>query len=175
MGQTMNAMEPASGRPLEGGSGPRFGAVAPPGGDTAAPGRESDGATEQVHNVGKLLRVGGMLREMLDEARRDSLDADARRRAQALLARCIEELKGAISPDLGAELDRLNLPFAAEVPTQSELRLTQAQLVGWFEGLFHGMQATLMGQQMGGQVPHPLRRQGQPGAPPPDSRPGQYL
>jgi hypothetical protein len=151
--------------------------VAPRG---SVPGTEGDpdeaGATEQVHNIGKLLRVGGMLREMLDEARRDSLDTEARRRALALLDRCITELKGAISADLGAEVDRINLPFAGEVPTQAELRLTQAQLVGWFEGLFHGMQATLMGQQMGQQagqgVPHPLRRQG-PVVP--DPRPGQYL
>lgn len=130
------------------------------------------GPTELVHNVGKLLRVGGMLREMLDESRRDSLDAEARRRATGLLGRCIAELKEAISADLGEELDRINLPFAAEVPTQSELRLTQAQLVGWFEGLFHGMQATLMGQQMGQAVPHPLRRPGPAG---PEARPGQYL
>ncbi|HLI57991.1 MAG TPA: proteasome activator [Actinomycetota bacterium] len=173
----MTEMQPTPGRPFEGGPEPRFGAVAPPGGSSAggtsaAPGAEGEAASEQVHNVGKLLRVGGMLREMLDESRRDSLDADARRRAEALLARCIEELKGAVSPDLGTELDRINLPFAGEVPSQSELRLTQAQLVGWFEGLFHGMQATLMGQQMGGQVPHPLRRQG-PAQP--DARPGQYL
>jgi hypothetical protein len=129
-------------------------------------------SAELVHNIGKLLRVGGMLREMLDEARRDSLDAEARRRAVELLTRCIEELKGAISADLAGELDRISVPFGGVVPTQSELRLTQAQLVGWFEGLFHGMQATLMGQQMGGAVPHPLRR---PGPSQPESRPGQYL
>lgn len=128
--------------------------------------------TEQVHNIGKLLRVGGMMREMLDEARRDSLDAEARKRATELLARCVGELKAAISPDLQAELDRINLPFDA-VPTQSELRLTEAQLVGWFEGLFHGMQASIMGQQQAaGQVPHPLRR---PGPQSPDRPPGQYL
>lgn len=178
MGPSMSEMQSAAGRSLEGVSSPRLGAIAPPGGSTgAAAGSSADNATEesateQVHNVGKLLRVGGMLREMLDESRRESLDADARQRAQALLGRCIEELKAAISPDLGTELDRINLPFANEVPTQSELRLSQAQLVGWFEGLFHGMQATLMGQQMGGQVPHPLRRQGPPQ---PDQRPGQYL
>ena len=133
-----------------------------------------ESAEELVHNVGKLLRVGGMLREMLDEARRDSLDQEGRRQAQTMLGTCLEELKGAISPDLQAELDRINLPFTGEVPTQSELRLRQAQLVGWFEGLFHGMQATMMGQ-MGSQVPHPMRRPGQPGAPGPESRPGQYL
>jgi hypothetical protein len=145
-----------------------FGSGAPEG----LEGAPVPGGTELVHNIGKLLRVGGMLREMLDESRRDSLDAEARRRAQALLERCVTELKEAISPDLGNELDRVNLPFAGEVPTQSELRLTQAQLVGWFEGLFHGMQATLMGQQAGGSVPHPLRR---PPPSPPDQRPGQYL
>src|SRR2546421_6779230 len=127
---------------------------------------------ELVHNIGKLLRVGGMMREMLDEPRRDSLDQEGRRRAQDLLARCVAELNGAISPDLQSELDRVNLAFGGGIPTQSELRVTQAQLVGWFEGLFHGMQATLMGQQMGGQVPHPMRR---PGPPPPEPRPGPYL
>jgi hypothetical protein len=130
--------------------------------------------TELVHNVGKLLRVGGMMREMLDETRRDSLDQEARRRAVMLLDRSLSELKEAISPDLQTELDRINIGFDNDVPTQSELRLTQAQLVGWFEGLFHGMQATIMGQQMSGQgaVPHPMRR---PGPPQPDQRPGQYL
>lgn len=133
--------------------------------------------SEQVHNIGKLLRVGGMLREMLDETRRESLDTEARRLAVDLLARAITELKGAISADLQAELDRIHLGFSDAVPTQSQLRLSQAELVGWFEGLFHGMQATLMGQQMGGgppgQVPFPMRRPGQPQQ---DQRaPGQYL
>jgi hypothetical protein len=144
-------------------------------GAPAASSADAPEGTEQVHNIGKLLRVGGMLREMLDETRRESLDAEARRLGVDLLARAIAELKEAISPDLQREMDRVHLGFAGDVPSQSELRLTQAQLVGWFEGLFHGMQATLMGQQMGaqGQVPHPLRR---PGAPPPDQRPtGQYL
>jgi hypothetical protein len=140
---------------------------------TASSGDAPEG-TEQVHNIGKLLRVGGMMREMLDETRRDSLDAEGRRLAVDLLDRCLVELKGAISPDLQTELDRVHMAFPGDVPTQSELRLTEAQLVGWFEGLFHGMQATLMGQQMqgAGQVPHPLRRSGPPQ---PDQRPGQYL
>src|SRR6266568_5307550 len=86
--------------------------------------------TEQVHNVGKLLRVGGMMREMLDETRRDSLDQEARRRAVVLLEKSLSELKEAISPDLQTELDRVNVGFDDEVPTQSELRMTQAQLVG---------------------------------------------
>ena len=144
-------------------------------GAPAASSVDTPEGTEQVHNIGKLLRVGGMLREMLDETRRESLDAEARRLAVALLARAIAELKQAISPDLQSELDRVHLDFPGDVPSQSELRLTQAHLVGWFEGLFHGMQATLMGQQMGapGQVPHPMRR---PGPPPQDQRPpGQYL
>jgi hypothetical protein len=146
-----------------------------PGGPAPA-GPDLPDGSEQVHNIGKLLRVGGMLREMLDETRRESLDAEARRLSVDLLSRAIAELKEAISPDLQTELDRIHLQLPREVPTQSELRLTQAQLVGWFEGLFHGMQATLMGQQMGappGQVPHPMRR---PGSPQPEPRaPGQYL
>ena len=144
-------------------------------GAPAASSVDTPEGTEQVHNIGKLLRVGGMLREMLDETRRESLDAEARRLAVDLLARALAELKEAISPDLQSELDRIHLGFPGDIPTQSELRLTEAHLVGWFEGLFHGMQATLMGQQMGapGQVPHPMRR---PGSPPPDQRaPGQYL
>lgn len=151
--------------------------------DPDIPGTEPDSegegdaeATEQVHNIGKLLRVGGMLREMLDETRRESLDTDGRRRAQDLLARALTELKDAISPDLQAELDRVNMAFTGEVPTQSELRISQSELVGWFEGLFHGMQATLMGQQLaagqGGPVPHPMRR---PGPQRPEPGQGQYL
>jgi hypothetical protein len=144
-----------------------------PVGSPVASGVSAPEGAEQVHNIGKLLRVGGMLREMLDETRRESLDAEARRVAVDLLARAIGELKEAISPDLQTELERIHQGFSVEIPTQSELRLVQAQLVGWFEGLFHGMQATLMGQMGAGQVPHPMRR---PGGPPPDQRaPGQYL
>src|SRR5205807_6750968 len=94
--------------------------------------------TEQVHNIGKLLRVGGMLREMLDETRRESLDAEARRVAVDLLARAIAELKEAISPDLQTELERVHPDLSGQVPTQSELPLPPAQLAGGFEGLFHG-------------------------------------
>src|SRR5437899_10273321 len=114
------------------------GDLSEPGTDTVSGPAQPEGQ-ELVQNIGKLLRVGGMMREMLDETRRDSLDQECRRRAQELLARCVAELKGAISPDLQSELDRVNLALGGAVPPQSAPRLTQAQLGGSLVGLLHGM------------------------------------
>ncbi len=113
---------------------------------------------EVVEHPGKLLRMGGMVREMLEEARRAPLDEEGRVRARDMLRKCITEIKSALDEGLRKELERITLPFGKGVPTQSELRIAQAQLVGWFEGLFHGMQAALMGQQMAAQMGPPFRR-----------------
>ncbi|MGH2706847.1 MAG: proteasome activator [Actinomycetota bacterium] len=113
---------------------------------------------EVIEHPGKLLRMGGVVREMLEEARRAPLDEEGRMRARDMLRRCIIEIKSALDDGLRKELERITLPFGKEVPTQSELRIAQAQIVGWFEGLFHGMQAALMGQQMAAQMGPPFRR-----------------
>jgi len=57
--------------------------------------------------------------------------------------------KEPVPPELVDELERLSLPFTEEdLPSDAELRIAQAQLVGWLEGLFHGIQTTLFAQQM---------------------------
>ncbi len=111
------------------------------------PGPE-DNTNETVAEPGKVLRIGSMLKQLLEEVRQASLDEAARSRMKEIFETSIEELAGGLSPDLAAELRRLSLPFHSGTPSEGELRVAQAQLVGWLEGLFHGIQATLFAQQM---------------------------
>ncbi|HUV10164.1 MAG TPA: proteasome activator [Acidimicrobiia bacterium] len=138
-----------------------------PGGD------QSDGEVEgeQVTRPTKLIRIASMVRGMLDEVRRAPLDDAGRRRLREIHEKSVAELEGVLSPELQQELSEVVLPFSSEAPSDSELRLAQAQLVGWLEGLFHGIQATLFTQQAmaQGQFEEVRRRRalesGVPGAP----------
>ena len=153
------------------------------GGDgSPASGEEAaEEATEFVSEPAKVMRVGSMIKQLLDEVRATTLDEPGRERLKAIYDTSVSELGSALSPDLRDELNRLALPFDGdEVPSEVELRLAQAQLVGWLEGLFHGIQATLFAQQMAarqqlenmrGQLPPGAV----PGAGPVDERPGTYL
>ena len=115
-------------------------------GDTPAAEEEP---REVVSEPAKVMRVGSMIKQLLDEVRQTELDEPSRVRLRAIYDTSIEELGSALSPDLRDELNRLAFPFAEEgTPTEIELRVAQAQLVGWLEGLFHGIQATLVAQQM---------------------------
>ncbi|HVB92374.1 MAG TPA: bacterial proteasome activator family protein [Acidimicrobiales bacterium] len=105
-------------------------------------------ATESVSEPAKVLRIGSMVKTLLDEVRQAPLDEKSRVRLREIYEQSIHDLSEGLSPDLVAELDRMALPFDDEAPSESELRIAQAQLVGWLEGLFHGIQATLMSQQM---------------------------
>lgn len=107
---------------------------------------EDDG-TEQVTRPTKLIRIASMVRSLLDEARRAPLDDIGRRRLREIHEKSVHELEGILSEDLRTELAEVTLPFTSDTPTESELRVAQAQLVGWLEGLFHGIQATLFTQQ----------------------------
>jgi hypothetical protein len=107
---------------------------------------EQDGL-EQVARPTKLIRIAAMVRALLDEARRAPLDDAGRRLLREIHERSVRELEGILSEDLKAELEEVSLPFTSETPSESELRVAQAQLVGWLEGLFHGIQATLFTQQ----------------------------
>lgn len=122
----------------------------------------------------KLLRIGTMTRQLLEEARRAPLDTEGRDRLREIHDRSLRELAEALSPDLQEELAELVLPFADGTPTESELRISQAQLVGWLEGLFHGIQAALWTQQVAqSQMPHRLPSgASEPGEGP---GPGRYL
>lgn len=105
-----------------------------------------------VSEPAKVMRIGSMIKQLLEEVRTTELDLGGRNRLREIYDTSIAELSQALSPDLQTELASLVMPFdEAEVPSESELRIAQAQLVGWLEGLFHGIQATLFAQQMAAQ------------------------
>jgi hypothetical protein len=108
---------------------------------------DTDPDTDFISQPAKVMRIGAMVKNLLDEARSAPLDEAGRARLREIYEISIAELSSALSPDLGTELGRMVLPFSADVPTESELRIAQAQLVGWLEGLFHGIQASLFAQQ----------------------------
>ncbi len=128
--------------------------------EVLAPGVESaeaeklgvEGESDYISQPAKVMRIGSMVKSLLDEARTAEIDDAGRKRLGEIYSLSIEELSGALSPDLVKELSRMALPFSGNVPTESELRIAQAQLVGWLEGLFHGIQASLFAQQAAAQA-----------------------
>src|SRR5271156_1839570 len=150
--------------------------------DEVIPAEVADGAAEQfgsgsVEQPAKVMRIGSMVRQLLEEVRQAPLDEAGRVRLREIYEQSLRELATGLSPDLVAELDRVRIPFDAETPSEAELRIAQAQLVGWLEGLFHGIQATLMAQQMAARAQlEELRQRQLPG---PDGvvapRAGTYL
>jgi hypothetical protein len=136
-------------------------------------------ATESVSEPAKVLRIGSMVKTLLDEVRQAPLDEKSRTRLREIYEQSIHDLSEGLSPDLVAELDRMALPFDDAAPSEAELRIAQAQLVGWLEGLFHGIQATLMSQQMAARAQlEEIRQRGLPGAGESGGsggRPGAYL
>ncbi|MGE0877613.1 MAG: proteasome activator [Acidimicrobiia bacterium] len=155
------------------------------GGEPGEPGEgagEAGELVEAIEQPGKVLRIGSMIKQLLDEVRAAGLDETSRERLRQIFDMSVSELSEALSPDLRDELNRLAPPFSKDsVPSEAELRVAQAQLVGWLEGLFHGIQATLFAQQMTarqqleqmqrGQLPRggPMGPAGGP------ERPGTYL
>ncbi|GMQ84691.1 MAG: hypothetical protein BMS9Abin07_0255 [Acidimicrobiia bacterium] len=105
-----------------------------------------------VTEPSKLIRIASMTRAMLEEVRASGLDDQGRKRLIVVYHNSIDELRDVLSDDLKDELDAIFLPLEREIPTESELRIAQAQLVGWLEGLFHGIQASLLTQQMSAQA-----------------------
>jgi hypothetical protein len=126
-------------------SAPSSETVAP---ELVEPGEEEGEAKNSVDEPARVMRVGTMIRQLLDEVRQTELDEPSRDRLREIYETSIKEIADSVSPDLRDELDRLALPFGEGTPTDAELRVAQAQLVGWLEGLFHGIQATLFAQQM---------------------------
>jgi hypothetical protein len=137
---------------------------------------ESD-ERESVSEPAKVMRIGSMIKQLLEEVRSTPLDGPSRERLREIYDRSVAELGTALSDDLRDELERLVFPFHPdEVPSDVELRMAQAQLVGWLEGLFHGIQATLFAQQMAArQQLERMRNQLPQGAEGGESRPGTYL
>jgi hypothetical protein len=118
--------------------------IIPEGGDV-----EGDDGKEVISEPAKVMRIGSMIKQLLDEVHNTELDEPGRERLRDIYRRSIEELGSALSPDLRDELERLAPLFdGSTTPSDVELKIAQAQLVGWLEGLFHGIQATLFAQQM---------------------------
>jgi hypothetical protein len=104
---------------------------------------------DMVEQPAKVMRIGSMIRQLLEEVRASPLDEKSRVRLREIHERSVKELESGLAPELVDELDRLSLPFTEDdAPSEAELRVAQAQLVGWLEGLFHGIQTTLFAQQM---------------------------
>ncbi len=167
--------QPPSSNPLRGAPDPgRQEVLAPDGvrsgqvpvapGQGEGGGKESDQRSE-IESPAKIIRIGAMVKQMLEEVRNTSIDDAARDQLRRIYDSSIDELKDSLSEDLGDELEALTFDFTdGETPSEAELRMAQAQLVGWLEGLFHGIQATLVAQQMAarqqlegmrGQLPEP--------------------
>ncbi len=156
-------------------------------------GRDNEDPSQLIEQPAKVMRIGSMIKQLLEEVKAAPLDEKARQRLTEIHRRSIVELESGLAPELIEELDRLALPFEqGEVPTEGELRLAQAQLVGWLEGLFHGIQATLVAQQMAARMQLEQMRTGRPALPvgpsglpsmpsssegdnAPNGRTGQYL
>jgi hypothetical protein len=136
--------------------------------------------TESIASPAKVMRIGAMVRQLLEEVRHAPLDEAGRDRMRDIYDISVRELSDSLSPDLAQELGRVAQPFVGEeIPSEAELRVAQAQLVGWLEGLFHGIQATLFAQQMSArnQLEEMRRRAipGRPGPVQPGDPSGQYL
>ncbi len=117
--------------------------------------------TDLVEQPAKVMRIGTMIKQLLEEVRAAPLDDASRSRLREIHATSIRELEEGLAPELREELDRLTLPFSeGAVPSDAELRIAQAQLVGWLEGLFHGIQTALFAQQMAARAQLEQMRQG---------------
>ncbi len=124
--------------------------------------------TEMVEQPAKVMRIGSMIKQLLEEVRAAPLDEASRNRLKDIHSSSVKELEDGLAPELVEELERLSLPFTDEAtPSDAELRIAQAQLVGWLEGLFHGIQTTLFAQQMAARAQlEQMRRALPPGVAP---------
>ena len=150
-------------------------------GPTDAEGSDGGGSNpaDLVEQPAKVMRIGSMIKNLLDEVRNAPLDEAGRARLAEIHRRSIEELEAGLAPELVEELDRITLPFTSTAPSDAELRIAQAQLVGWLEGLFHGIQTALVAQQMAAKVQLEQMRRGLPagssGGAASSGTTGQYL
>ncbi len=130
--------------------------------------------TDLVEQPAKVMRIGGLIRQLLDEVTSAPLDEASRARLADIYASSIKELEAGLAPELVEELERLSLPFSSETPSEAELRIAQAQLVGWLEGLFHGIQTAIYAQQVAARAQlEQMRRALPPGVLPDGAHLGQ--
>lgn len=127
---------------------------------------QSEDPTRLVEQPAKVMRIGSMIKQLLEEVKAAPLDDASRNRMREIHQRSIVELKDGLAPELRDELERISLPFTEDkAPSESELRIAHAQLVGWLEGLFHGIQAALVAQQMAARVQLEQMRSGRQALP----------
>ncbi len=125
--------------------------------------------SELVEQPAKVMRIGSMIRQLLEEVKAAPLDEASRTRLAEIHHSSIKELEAGLAPELVEELERLSLPFSSQTPSDAELRIAQAQLVGWLEGLFHGIQTAIYAQQMAARAQlEQMRRALPPGMVPSD-------
>ncbi|GAA4351450.1 bacterial proteasome activator family protein [Angustibacter luteus] len=144
-------------------------------GDGTGEGEDAErNPADLIEQPAKVMRIGSMIKQLLEEVRSAPLDDAGRSRLAAIHERSLTELEQGLAPELVDELRRITLPFSGDqTPSDAELRIAQAQLVGWLEGLFHGIQTALMAQQMAARAQlEEMRRALPPGAMPPDGLPG---
>ena len=169
------------------GAGPRGGDDAEPHVVVIGPGgmgssgqpRDADGDEEGERNItdlveqpAKVMRIGGMIRQLLEEVKSAPIDEASRARLAGIYQSSISELEAGLAPELVEALERLSLPFSSDTPSESELRIAQAQLVGWLEGLFHGIQTAIYAQQVAARAQlEQMRRALPPGVMPDDHGP----
>jgi hypothetical protein len=151
--------------------------IAVGGQEDAGSGETEKSITEMVEQPAKVMRIGSMIRQLLEEVKSAPLDEKSRARLKEIHQNSIKELEDGLAPELVDELERLSLPFADDVtPSEAELRIAQAQLVGWLEGLFHGIQTTLFAQQMAARAQlEQMRRALPPGVIPAEQQDAQPL
>lgn len=128
------------------------------------PNADDKAPADLIEQPAKVMRIGSMVKQLLEEVRRAPLDERGRARLAQVHRRSIAELEDGLAPELVEELERLSLPFTEDSPSDAELRIAQAQLVGWLEGLFHGIQAALFAQQMAAQQQLQQMRRALPGS-----------
>jgi hypothetical protein len=134
--------------------------------EAGSPSPEEEDLSALIGQPAKVMRIGSMIKQLLEEVKAAPLDEKARARLTEIHRRSIDELETGLAPELVSELERLSLPFdEGHTPSEAELRMAQAQLVGWLEGLFHGIQAALVAQQMAARMQLEQMRSGRPALP----------
>ncbi len=165
---------PDPGHDAEAGGGQRVVVVTPEG--MAVTGRTEEGErgpAEMIEEPAKVMRIGSMIKQLLEEVRSAPLDDAGRQRMAEIHQRSLSELEQGLAPELVDELERITLPFTdGTTPSDAELRIAQAQLVGWLEGLFHGIQTALFAQQMAARAQLEQMRRALPGGGVPSMPPG---
>ncbi|GLY19148.1 peptidyl-prolyl cis-trans isomerase [Kineosporia sp. NBRC 101677] len=140
--------------------------VTPEGMAVTGPSDSETNPANQIEQPAKVMRIGSMIKQLLEEVRNAPLDEAGRARLAAIHERSLKELEDGLAPELVEELHSIVLPFSSDtVPTDAELRIAQAQLVGWLEGLFHGIQTVLFAQQMAARTQLEQMRRALPGSP----------